>query len=67
MSTGFEQTKEELQRTVREVFRVVMYRKWSFLIPFCVAATVVLISSHRLPSSSLIILALTTSGNILTC
>ncbi len=49
MSTGFEQTKEDLQRTVREVFRVVLYRKWSFLIPFCVAATAVLISSHRLP------------------
>ncbi len=49
MSTGFEQTKEELQRTVREIFRVVLYRKWSFLIPFCVAASVVLISSHRLP------------------
>ena len=49
MSTGFEQTKEELQRTVREVFRVVLYRRWSFLIPFCVAASAVLISSHRLP------------------
>jgi len=49
MSTGFEQTKEELQRTVREILRVVLYRKWSFLIPFCVAASVVLISSHRLP------------------
>ncbi len=49
MSTGFEQTKEELQRTVREVFRVVLYRRWSFLIPFCVAAAAVLISSHRLP------------------
>ncbi|MCH8851647.1 MAG: hypothetical protein IID41_03230 [Planctomycetes bacterium] len=49
MSTGFEQTKEELQRTVREVFRVVLYRRWSFLVPFCVAASAVLISSHRLP------------------
>ena len=49
MSTGFEQTKEELQRTVREVLRVVLYRRWSFLIPFCVAASAVLISSHRLP------------------
>ena len=49
MSTGFEQTKEELQRTVREVFRVVLYRRWSFLLPFCVAASAVLISSHRLP------------------
>lgn len=49
MSSGFEQTKEELQRTVREVFRVVLYRRWAFLIPFCVAASAVLISSHRLP------------------
>lgn len=49
MPSGFEQTKEELQRTVREVFRVVFYRRWAFLIPFCAAASVVLISSHRLP------------------
>lgn len=49
MSSGFEQTKEELQRTVREVFRVLLYRRWAFLIPFCVAASAVLISSHRLP------------------
>ena len=49
MAAGFEQTKEELQRTVREVLRVVLYRRWAFLIPFCVAASAVLISSHRLP------------------
>ncbi len=49
MSSGFEQTKEELQRTTREIFRVVFYRRWTFLIPFCVAASAVLISSHRLP------------------
>ena len=49
MSGGFDQTKEELQRTVREVMRVVLYRRWAFLIPFCVAASAVLISSHRLP------------------
>ncbi len=49
MSGNFEQTKEELQRTVREVIRVVVHRRWAFLIPFCLGASAVFISSHRLP------------------
>jgi hypothetical protein len=49
MAGSFEQTKEDLQRTVREIARVLSYRRWSFLIPFCVAATAVFISSHNMP------------------
>lgn len=49
MAGGFEQTKEELQRTVREVLRVLLHRRWAFLLPFCVGATAVFIFSHRLP------------------
>ncbi len=47
--SGFDQSKDDLRRTVREITRVVVSRRWAFLIPFCVAATFVFISSHRLP------------------
>ncbi|MCG3137206.1 MAG: hypothetical protein HJJLKODD_01049 [Phycisphaerae bacterium] len=49
MSGNFEQTKNDLQRTVREILRVLIHRRWAFIIPFCLAASVVFIVSHRLP------------------
>ncbi len=49
MANNLEHTKEDLQRTVREILRVVIQRRWSFFIPFCLAATVVFVGSHSLP------------------
>jgi hypothetical protein len=49
MSGTIEHSKSDLQRTTREILRVVLHRRWAFIVPFCIAATLVFAASHRLP------------------